>query len=250
VIGGPALVNFLFRVRYGFRGAPVNLLGRTFRLDESLRRWRTEGEEAVMRSICENLRPGDVFVDVGANFGLHTLLGASCVGESGQVVAIEPVPGNHRLLRRNLELNGLARRVSVITKAASDVGGGRVTLHGVTDGVSVAASLRPHEGPESDVVVDATTLDDCLTDLARPVRLIKIDVEGAEHWVIRGAGRILRDHRPLLLVEVHEFALADFDTSVEQFRNDLQRLGYDEQVIDVIEGPEGRYYHALYRPRS
>lgn len=241
------LRELFFRVRYGFRGAPMQCLDRSFRVDESLRRWRTDGEEPVMRVIRELLQPGDTFVDVGANFGLHTMLGASCVGPSGRVIAIEPVPANLRLLERNLALNGLSSRVSVLAKAASDVADGRVTVHGVQEGLSVAASMRPGEAQGGDVVVDTTTLDHCLAESAPPVRLIKIDVEGAEHSVIRGATQTLSRLRPALLVEVHEFALGAFGTSAEQFLRDLARLGYNERVIDVIEGPEGRYYHALYR---
>lgn len=227
----------------------MRCLDRSFRVNESLRRWRTDGEEAVMRVIRELLKPGDTFVDVGANFGLHTMLAASCVGPSGRVIAIEPVPANLRLLERNLELNGFSSRVTVVAKAASDAANRRVTLHGVQEGVSVAASMRPGEAQSGDVVADTTTLDQCLAESVPPARLIKIDVEGAEHSVIRGAARTLSGPRPALLVEVHEFALKDFGTSAEQFRGDLARLGYEERVIDVIEGPEGRYYHGLYRNR-
>jgi FkbM family methyltransferase len=244
------LRNLLFRLRYGFRGVPFTCLGRAFRLDESLRRWRTDGEDGVMRVLVDSLRLGDVFVDVGANFGLHTILGADCVGPTGRVIAIEPVPGNCRLLKRNIELNGFGERVSVIAKAVSDTAVGQAVLHGVTDGVSVAASMRHGEARGGDLVTDVTTLDECLADVAPAVRLVKIDVEGAEHRVIRGARQLLEQQHPLLLVEVHEFALADFNTSADRFRDDLGRIGYEERVIDVVEGAEGRYYHALYAHRG
>jgi FkbM family methyltransferase len=244
-----AIRNFAFRVRHGFRGAPIEILGRGFRLDESLRRWGVGNEEPVLRAIAGLLRPGDAFVDVGANFGLHTLVGASCVGERGAVVAVEPVPGNCALLRRNVALNGFDRRVAIVQKAATEVAGEEVTLHGVIDGVSIAASIRPHEGFGTDLAVKTTTLDDCVAALDAPLRLVKIDVEGAEHRVVRGASRTLRERRPILLVEVHEFALPDFGTSVAEFRDHLAGFGYEEERIDSAEGPEGRYYHALFHPR-
>jgi len=244
------LRDFAFRLRYGFRGAPVDLLGRTFRLDESLRRWSAGSEEAVLRSIASILRPGDAFIDVGANFGFHTLVGASCVGDSGMVVAIEPVPANCALLRRNVALNGFDRCVRIVAMAASDAAGQRVALHGVQEGVSVAASIARHEGCGSAIVVETTTLDECLASIDAPLRLVKIDVEGAEHGVIRGAERMLRERRPMLLVEVHEFALPDFGSSARDFREHLERLGYEEQRIDSVRGPEGDYYHALYRPQA
>jgi hypothetical protein len=73
-------------------------------------------------------------------------------------------------------------------------------------------------------------------------------VEGAEQLVLKGARQILEKDRPLLLVEVHTFALPSFGTSAEAFRNELGGLGYREQVIDTVAGAEGEYYHALFSP--
>ena len=98
----PRLRDFVFRCRYGFQGVPMTIQGRLFRLDESLRRMSSETELEVQKVICEHLRPGDVMVDVGANLGLHALLGASCVGPNGHVYAFEPVPSNCRTTSRRI----------------------------------------------------------------------------------------------------------------------------------------------------
>ncbi len=108
--------NLLFRLRYGFRGVPITFQGRVLRLDESLRRWNPSGEKEVQAVICQHLRPGDVFVDVEANFGMHALLGASCVESIGHVYAIEPVPFNHRQFPLLYSMN------------ASKIGSSRSTL--------------------------------------------------------------------------------------------------------------------------
>jgi hypothetical protein len=139
--------NLLFRLRYGFRGVPITFQGRVLRLDESLRRWNPSVEREVQAVICQHLRPGDVFVDVGANFGMHALLGASCVESTGHVYAIEPVPFNHLLLERNIALNNFQTRVTIIPMGAADKAGGFLELHGVTKGIALAASLGK---PESD----------------------------------------------------------------------------------------------------
>ena len=243
----PSLRDLAFRLLHGFRGAPVEIQGRPFRLDESLRRWQTDAEAPVLAVIDEMLRPGDTFVDIGANFGLHTLLGASKVGETGQVVAIEPVPGNVALLRKNVRLNGMDKRVWLVERAVTDKAGERLTLHGVADGVAVAATLRKGGSAGASVEVETTTLDECLRGLEQSVRLVKIDVEGAEHLVVRGGRQLLQHYRPALLVEVHEFALADFGTSAEKLRLDLAQFGYREQIVDVVHGVDGRYFHALYQ---
>jgi FkbM family methyltransferase len=241
--------NWLFRLWYGFKGAPLTVNGQIFRFDEELRRWKPDGEVKVLGLLSELLRPGDIMVDVGANFGYHALLGASCVGAAGHVYAFEPVPSNCRLLMRHIGLNNFRDRVTVIPKAASD-SEGNIELHGIVDGVSVAAGMHKNTSLGTTIKVSATTLDKSLAHRPKPIRLIKIDVEGAEQLVLRGATTILATDRPLLVVEVHSFALPSFGTSVEAFRRELQSLGYREEVIDAMEGTHGDYYHALFKPVS
>ena len=244
----PSLRDLVFRVLHGFRGVPVEIHGRPFRLDESLRRWKTDAEAPVLAVIDEVLKPGDTYVDVGANFGLHTLLGASKVGQAGQVIAIEPVPSNIALLRKNIRLNGMGGWVRLLDRAVTEKAGERLMMHAVADGVAVAASLRKDDSPSASVEVETTTLDECLRGVERDIRLIKIDVEGAEHLVVRGGLQLLRRYRPRLLIEVHEFALPEFGTSTERLRGDLTDIGYRERLVDVVHGVEGRYFHALYEP--
>ena len=72
--------TLLFRMRYGFRGYPKNLHGVGFRIDESLRRFNTGGEEVVQAVLEGRLSEGDTYVDIGANFGMHAMLAAHYVG--------------------------------------------------------------------------------------------------------------------------------------------------------------------------
>jgi FkbM family methyltransferase len=245
---GEVLRDTLFRVRYGFRGVPVQCHGASLRLDESLRRWNREVEREVQEALCENLAAGDVFVDVGANFGFHSLLAATRVGPTGHVYAMEPVPSNCSLLRQNVALNRFGDRISVIEAAVADVSDCQMDLYGVHDGVVLDANLRRPDSTTRGVPVAVTTLDVCLAARAKAVSLIKVDVEGAEHLVVRGARMILHEDRPLLLVEVHTFALPSFGSSAAAFVKALSELGYTEQIIDKVCGEQGDYYHALYTP--
>lgn len=241
------LKDFLFRVRYGFRGVPLLFQGRTLRLDESLRRWSPQNEWDVQKEICEHLRPGDVFVDVGANFGLHALLGASCVGPGGHVYAFEPVPANCQLLERHIALNDFGGRMTLVPKAVAETAGGTLELHGVQEGLTFAASIGKRGAEDVVIKVPVTTLDEALAKRTKPVRLIKIDVEGAEHLVLRGMRQLIERDHPLLLIEVHTYALPAFGSSAEKLREDLAELGYAERVIDRIDGVEGAYFHAMYQ---
>src|SRR6266853_1172718 len=82
----------LFRLRYGFRGVPITFQGRVLRLDESLRRWNPSAEREVQAVICQHLRPGDVFVDVGANFGMHALLAQVALSRPGTCMPLNQFP--------------------------------------------------------------------------------------------------------------------------------------------------------------
>jgi FkbM family methyltransferase len=242
-----SLKNGLFRLRHGFKGYPRTVRGVPFRLDESLRRFNTDGEEAIQSALESYLKPGSLFVDVGANFGLHSLLACHLVGEQGAVLSIEPVPGNLRLLRRNLHLNGFTARTRIIPKAlvAEPCGDLEMTIE---PGLSPAATLSGRSGGHT-VLVPTTSLDDCLSREDRLPALVKIDVEGAEHEVLKGARNLL-DRGPTLLVEVHRFALPHFNSSPEQLRDYLAGFGYTETRVSEMRSHQGDYFHALYERRG
>jgi FkbM family methyltransferase len=150
--------------------------------------WTGRYERQLQRFLRETLRPGDVFYDVGAHQGFFSV----CAARLGaRVYAFEPVEGNLRQLHRNIELNDAD--VEIVAVAVSDAGG-RV---GLARGAS-SAQWRTEPGD----AVAAVTLDDFARDHPAP-RVVKIDVEGAELHVLRGAVRVLREHRPIVVCELH-----------------------------------------------
>ncbi|MEM1661238.1 MAG: FkbM family methyltransferase [Candidatus Bathyarchaeia archaeon] len=144
-------------------------------------------EEDVDFLIKYLLRPGDVFVDVGANVGYYTLLAAK---KGCKVVAIEPIPQTNTVLRINLRLNRLGGNVDVINKCAwsSKKSMKLIIPQGKYYGLS-RVLLNDIEGIV--VEVECIDLDSVLHDQL-DVRMIKIDVEGAEYEVLRGARETLR----------------------------------------------------------
>lgn len=243
------LRDFIFQCRYLFRGFPAEIGGKKFRLDESLRRWKLDGEAGVTKAINDCLREGDQFIDVGANFGLHTLYAARKVGTKGRVHAFEPVLANLRLLRRNVKLSGVKQQVIIIPRAVSNSSAPFLEMDLPDEGLAVAASLSHGSAQGRRVIhVPNTRLDDCKFDFNMPLRMLKVDVEGAEMEVLRGGQALLLKHHPWLLVEVHGYALPAFSSSAQELSRYLTGLGYQERRLSSPSDRGEDYYQSLFEP--
>jgi FkbM family methyltransferase len=172
-------------------------------------------------------------VDAGANWGYFTLVAASLVGPSGQVLAIEPDPRVFARLARNIELNGFP--MVQAWQGAAAACAGRATLTGYADasdnqGLSRIEPDGPAPGPRFETVTAA--LDDLVED--QPRDLVKIDVEGAELDVLEGMTRGLAAGRyRALIVELHPALLAARGESAEACVRRLQAFGYRGWTIDL-----------------
>jgi len=152
------------------------------------------GEERILLSL---IRPGDVVYDVGANVGYLTVLFCRAVGSSGHVHAFEPSPRAAELLRRSLLDSD---PVTVHAVALGEVPG-EVTFY-EAEALNLS-SISPPEGGRWQTrshSVPITTLDRQLTDENVP-SLIKIDVEGHEAQVLKGASELISRHTPLIFFE-------------------------------------------------
>jgi FkbM family methyltransferase len=135
-----------------------------------------------------SLRPGDVFIDVGAHIGSHSLMASRLVGSSGAVVAIEASPSTFASLRKNLALNRVTN-VRSVNMAASDRRGRLEFYRGPNQDLGSSTMYREvaKQGSQFEAEVEAAPLIEILsaTELAQ-ARIIKVDVEGAEEAVLRG----------------------------------------------------------------
>jgi len=157
--------------------------------------WLGSYEAAKQRKIIEFVRPGMVCWDVGANVGFYTLLLAELVGVSGLVFAFEPVPRNVELLRRHVEMNRY-QNIRVFPCALGDFDGEA----GFDPGPNPSMGHMAARGPLS---IQCSRADTLLAagDVQAP-DLIKIDVEGAEADVLRGACGAMQN-RPMLFLATH-----------------------------------------------
>jgi FkbM family methyltransferase len=184
---------------------------------------------------------GAVVWDIGAHVGYESLSFATLVGPTGRVVAFEPNLANVQEWQRNVAGNpDLAPRMEIRTTALSDVRGTAAfcVSSDVVGGASSGSHLADVTPPEAStsyeafglVQVECALADDLVeAGEVAPPALVKIDVEGAEANVLRGAIRTLQSHRPTLLIEVHHVrAMHDVDRV-------LSDVGYS---VTVLESPE------------
>jgi FkbM family methyltransferase len=211
-------------------------------------------EPAESKWVRRHLRPGSVFVDVGANFGWFTTLALSCVGSSGHVFAFEPSPVAFATLRRALGRYG---NVTLINAAVGRQPG-EITIYLPNSGPVHSPSVFASPGDFRGERVPMVSLDRCeaLSDVPI-IDMVKIDVEGSEPDVVDGmkgliaAGRV---HR--VLCEFNSGWLKMNNTSVDQLAVQFRELGLDVEASTPWQtGPasDGGLFHVqdvLYRHRS
>ena len=176
------------------------------------------------------LSPGNVFVDAGANFGIYTLVASKLVGEAGRVVAFEPTAQSFAILRQNIALNGLKNIVTFST-ALSEKPGKACLYHG-PDPVRNSLGKAPSWAGEAEEVA-TESLDNILRQaFIERVDVIKIDVEGAEELVLRGANHTITTMRPIVIFEINPEASACLDLPAHGASKLLKSLGYEFLIID------------------
>jgi len=155
-----------------------------------------DGERAVIEFIKMVSDKSKVLVDVGAYLGSHTIRLAKYFGV---VIAFEPNPEAVRIFKKNLELNGI-KNVMLLECALGDQEG-ELDLY-LRGGSSTL--LKGYEG-KGKVKVKVRRLDDILYNVLYHNDVIKIDVEGYEEKVIRGALKTIKKHKPIIVIEHHEY---------------------------------------------
>lgn len=185
--------------------------------------------EAIVQEVYEAvLRPGDTAVDVGAHVGRHTLPLARCVGRKGRVLAIEPLPMCREQLQARLkaELKSRADSVILLPHALSDRRG--VGTFAVAEQNLPCSGLKTVTSPTPTTVqhipVTIETLDELCRDLPS-LRYIKLDTEGAELLILRGARATLARFRPVVGFEFGPMAAA-YGVSAEDMAGFWQEQGY------------------------
>ncbi len=166
------------------------------------------------------LQKGMVYVDVGANIGSHAINAARLVGSTGSVFAFEADPDTYHLLSSNIEANGLRNIVLRQTCVSDHVG----TLSFYKHKDSAKSSIVDR-GEKLSVTLPSDTLDNLIA-ADKKIDVLKVDVEGAELSVLRGAHAIFKDQRRPSIVIIEVFDIRDNTDKSEGIREVLEGYGY------------------------
>ena len=232
----------IFRLASLNKGSKVLLGEDVFRVDEALRRVYIDSQDSLSRALHQFLTKGDVFLDIGANIGLYSLIAASKVFPEGTVYAFEPDPINFRFLKRNVELNKCGDVISsqqIALGEEANPSGVTFYVSPISGGGGEESSLIA-SGPNTHAVtVPLDTLDNfCFQQKISP-RFIKIDTEGAELPIIHGGAEIIKSTRPILAVEYHGGKCQEFGYTVPELWACIESMNYRQTYL--MKG-EGEYF--------
>ncbi len=158
--------------------------------------WLGSYEYSKQQLFAERIRYGSIVFDIGAHVGFYTLLASELVGSDGRVYAFEPVPRNLFYLKRHLQLNRITN-VTVIEAAVSDSSGVAYFDEG-------PGSSMGHLSAQGTCLVKTIALDEMISGKQIPVPdCLKVDVEGAEMLVLRGAESLLTQSHPIIFLATH-----------------------------------------------
>lgn len=160
--------------------------------------WEPEVVDAIQR----NVTPGMTAVDIGAHGGFYSLLFSRMVGPAGSVFAFEPLPANIRVLEENILLNDIHNIFSRHEAVADS--SGELTFQFPHHNLSLVAGPVIEGDCLGTFPVRCISLDDFMREECVSVDFIKMDVEGAETDVLRGARNLLYAFHPCMMIELHD----------------------------------------------
>lgn len=187
------------------------------------------GEHRLIELLFRVSRPGDVFYDIGASIGTHSILMAKYLGPSGRVIAFEPEPNSHGRFLANIDLNGVSNiSVFPVALGEEEKSGSLRNVEGLG-----TFTLTLPEGETGAAAVKIVQGDRFRDDQRLPVPgVVKIDVEGYEYSVLRGLRRTLSDPSCRVLCYEHHTHLLPAHLGLKNFEDLMTSMGFVRHDIN------------------
>jgi FkbM family methyltransferase len=195
-------------------------------------------EPNVMKVLNQNLKENMFAIEIGSHIGYFSLYLCNRLKENGKLVLFECSPGVVKLLKRNIEINGFEKFVKIEESAVSDQNS-TMDLY-ITDNSEGATHsiIGGLAGLGKKIEIQTLTLDEYfnLNKIERKLDFLKIDAEGAEGLILKGAKEVIMKYRPTILIEMHtidgstyklaEELLSEFNYSFEVFDHEYEDIAY------------------------
>lgn len=187
----------------------------------------------VLRVVSHLMKPGRVFVDVGAHIGLLSITAAKAAGPTGRVISFEPDPVNREVLTRNARINGVDLDIRDCAIGGQE---GSATLFTSEENRAIH-SIVPEPRLHPSRMVPVSTLEQQLSDLDR-IDILKLDVQGAEPEIIASIGDFLFrfERAPFVIMEVNPRGWVQRDPGMRALRAFIRRYRYDVHILVSSEG--------------
>jgi FkbM family methyltransferase len=181
--------------------------------------------------VSQVLREGDMAVDVGANIGIYSMVMGKLVGKTGKVHSFEPAESSFQILLHHRALNGLDDIIEAHQLLVGDRPGDQAFVEDGIKGTNRVGGSR-FDGPEAKTIRRETiTLDDYLSQHGSLPRLIKVDVEGYELDVLRGAENTIKASGCFILCELHPGHWEQVGYGWDDVRSLAEMIGYEIRTI-------------------
>jgi FkbM family methyltransferase len=231
--------NFLKEIASHIKGGSLVLEAKdykgTFEIDfrsDLLQRLLIYGdyEKEIVQLIEKYIDPKKDVLDVGANIGLHTVLFSKLINSDKKVLAFEPTPNALKYLRNNLQINNCDDKVIIYNGIATD-SKGQFELN-IIEGMEEYSAVGQINHPNvlgmkfNTIKVQGNTIDELVKEHNLRPGFIKIDTEGAEHFVFEGAKETINKYKPVIISELSDNLLKAQGFNCERIFENLKRIGY------------------------
>ena len=190
-----------------------------------------EWEPNVTTVLARIVKPGDIVLDLGSNYGYHTIDLAKIVGDTGKIYAFEANPLTYTLLQNNLDLNRIKNVVTFNYAAYS--ANSTVSFKSLykTDDDNLGHSHIVTSAGAGTISIPAVRLDDVLNDVSQ-INVIKMDIEGAELPAVYGAKRLITNSPNLTIVAEWYPEMLSKHGDIQEFINFFRKQGYKFAVLE------------------
>ncbi len=175
----------------------------------------------------EIVKPGMKVIDIGAHFGLFSTFTSKLAGPTGKIICFEPTPGTYDILKKTLALNH-CDNVTPIQAAVSDKEGVASFFVGDVEGCNSNSLIDNDLGgvEKKGKEIKTVTIDGVSSQYSMIPDLIKIDAEGAELDVLKGAMNTLKQHKPVMIIGLHPFSYTDTKEMLGSIWDLITSAGY------------------------